>query len=90
MTGVLAVLIGGGGVNCMQVKTFEGVIENGQVQFCTDVSLPDNTRVYVVVPGNPPTGNSKKFDLADLVSRMPADYEPSEENFGKPVGKEEW
>ncbi len=32
----------------------------------------------------------RKFDLAEMVARMPADYEVSEESFGKPVGKEAW
>ncbi|MCI0621958.1 MAG: AbrB/MazE/SpoVT family DNA-binding domain-containing protein [Acidobacteria bacterium] len=31
-----------------------------------------------------------KFDLAEMVSRMPASYKANEESFGKPVGKEEW
>lgn len=31
-----------------------------------------------------------KFDLAEMVSRMPRDYRAHEESFGKPVGKEEW
>lgn len=31
-----------------------------------------------------------KFDLAEMVSRMPRDYQPREESFGKPLGKEEW
>jgi len=31
-----------------------------------------------------------KFDLDELLSRMPADYEVREESSGKPVGKEEW
>ncbi len=29
-------------------------------------------------------------DLAEMVSRMPADYQATEEDFGGPVGKEEW
>lgn len=32
----------------------------------------------------------KKFDLKEMVSRMPRDYKAKEEAFGKPVGKEEW
>ncbi len=32
----------------------------------------------------------RKFDLAEMVSRMPRDYEVREEDFGRPVGKEEW
>jgi len=32
----------------------------------------------------------RKFDLLELVSRMPSDYDAREEDFGKPVGREEW
>lgn len=74
----------------MQVTTFQDEIENGQVRLTSDVRLPDKTKVYVVVPGFEQTANGKKFDLAEMVSRMPADYQASEESFGKPVGKEEW
>ena len=34
----------------MSIITLEGVIDNGQVRFRDNVRLPDNTRVYVVVP----------------------------------------
>ena len=34
----------------MSIITFEGVIDNGQVRLRDNVRLPDNTRVYVVVP----------------------------------------
>jgi antitoxin component of MazEF toxin-antitoxin module len=29
-----------------------------------------------------------KFDLAEMVARMPKDYKVREESFGKPVGRE--
>ncbi len=74
----------------MQVTTFQGEIENGQVRLTTDVRLPDKTKVYVVVPEFEQNAAGKKFDLAEMVSRMPADYRASEETFGEPVGKEEW
>ena len=74
----------------MQVKTFQATIENGQVRFAVDVRSPEKTRVYVIVPDFEPTVTSKKFDLAEMVAQMPADYTPSEESFGEPVGKEEW
>lgn len=32
----------------------------------------------------------KKFDLEEMVSRMPRSYKTKEESFGKRVGKEEW
>jgi len=31
-----------------------------------------------------------KFDLAELVSRIPKGCEPNEVNFGRPVGREDW
>lgn len=74
----------------MQVTTFQATIENGQVRFAMDVRLPEKTRVYVIVPNFEQTAHPKKFDLAEMVSQMPADYAPSEEGFGMPVGKEAW
>jgi hypothetical protein len=35
----------------MKVATYEGFIEHGQVRMIGDVHLPENARVYVVVPG---------------------------------------
>jgi hypothetical protein len=35
----------------MSATTFEGVVEQGQIRLDSDVSLPEGTRVYVVVPG---------------------------------------
>lgn len=74
----------------MQITTFQGEIQNGQIRLTTDIRLPDKTKVYVIVPDFEQIENGKKFDLAEMVSRMPADYQTSEEDFGAPVGKEEW
>ena len=74
----------------MSVTTFQGTIENGQIRFTTDIKLPEKTKVYIVVPEFEQTTNIKKVDLAEMVSRMPTDYKVSEEDFGLPLGKEEW
>lgn len=34
----------------MAVSTLEGIVENGHIRLPDNVTLPDNTRVYVVVP----------------------------------------
>lgn len=34
----------------MSVMTIEGVVADGQIKLKDDVRLPENTRVYVVVP----------------------------------------
>ncbi len=35
----------------MSVITLEGITENGQIRLKTNIRLPDNTKVYVLVPG---------------------------------------
>lgn len=34
----------------MGVTTLEGIVENGQIRLPATVRLPENTKVYVVVP----------------------------------------
>ena len=74
----------------MSITTYQGTIENGQVRLAEDVRLPENAKVYVIVPDVEASAHSHKIDLAELVARMPPDYQVSEESFGEPVGKEEW
>jgi len=74
----------------MSVTTYQGTVENGQVRLAGDVRLPENVKVYVVVPDVEPNESVKSFDLAEMVSRMTPDYQVVEESFGEPVGKEEW
>ena len=74
----------------MPVTTYQATVENGQVRLAENIHLPENARVYVVVPDVEPNASSSKFDIAELISRMPSDYQVDEEGFGAPVGKEEW
>jgi len=74
----------------MSVATFQSVVENGQVRLASDVRLPENATVYVVVPDAETEPPRPKFDLAEMIARMPADYKVTEESFGPPVGKEAW
>ena len=50
-----------------------------------DVSVQQGR--IVVVPSERIRG---RYRLEDLVARMPEDYEPSEEDWGAPVGREVW
>ncbi len=74
----------------MSVTTYQGTVENGLVRLAGNVRLPENAKVYVIVPDVESNTSGKKFDLAEMISRMPPDYQVSEESFGEPVGKEEW
>jgi hypothetical protein len=35
----------------MSVVAIEGIVENGRIRLESEVRLPENTRVYVLVPG---------------------------------------
>ena len=35
----------------MNVTTYAGIVENGQIRLTPNVHLPEKTTVYVVVPG---------------------------------------
>ena len=39
-----------GGDHIMAISTFEGVVENGQIRLQDDIKLPEQARVFVVVP----------------------------------------
>ncbi len=34
----------------MTITTYEGVVEKGKIRLKTGIHLPDNTKVYVIVP----------------------------------------
>ena len=39
----------------MNITTFEGTVENGQIRLPANVHLPERARVYVVIPGQEPS-----------------------------------
>jgi hypothetical protein len=39
------------GRGAMSVITVEGTVKRGQIRLKSDIRLPDNTKVYVVIPG---------------------------------------
>ena len=45
----------------MTVVTLEGIVEQGQIRLPSNVRLPDNTKVYVVVPGLEVEGVARVF-----------------------------
>jgi hypothetical protein len=40
----------------MHIDTLEGIVKNGQVQFLGQGTLPENTKVYVIVQKPDPAG----------------------------------
>ena len=60
------------------VRTYEGVVENGQIRLHAEVRLPENAQVFVVVP--------KTFDERPPQIHSPRLVDRSQvEDFGKLV-----
>lgn len=58
-----------------------------------NISLGDNVDVTVrdgVIIISPVKRKRAKYDLHELISRIPPDYKVGEIDWGKPVGKEDW
>ena len=47
------------GENIMSVTTFEGIVDQGQIKLKNGVRLPDNIKVYIVVPDLQPVPQPK-------------------------------
>jgi hypothetical protein len=43
----------------MSVESFEGTVENGRIRLEPGVRLPENTKVYVLVPNLPATPTAR-------------------------------
>lgn len=71
--------------NSQGLRLPKQVLEMAQISIGDDVEIVVGTEEITVRKVK-----SKKFDLADMVSRMPRSYRGDENAFGAPVGKEQW
>ena len=71
--------------NSQGLRLAKHVLENARIAIGDDIEVivgeEQITLKKVVKP---------KYDLAEMVARMPRDYKTREESFGKSVGREEW
>jgi antitoxin MazE len=71
--------------NSQGLRLPKHVLESARIRVGDDVELrADDEEILIRKKSKP------KFDLAEMVSRMPRDYKTREETFGRPQGKEEW
>ncbi len=71
--------------NSQGLRLAKHILEDAQISVGDDVEVVVQEEQILIKKLSRP-----KFDLAEMVSRMPRDYKVKEESFGKPVGKEEW
>ncbi|MCX6038636.1 MAG: hypothetical protein NTW99_12245 [Chloroflexi bacterium] len=66
----------------MTITTYEGVVEKGQIRIKDSVHLPDNTKVYVVVPETKAKKSARVMSPRLVHHKQVADFrmEVSEDN----------
>jgi len=73
--------------NSQGIRFPKSVMEEAEIAVGDEVEVKVRRGEIVVKPLRRVRG---RYRLKDLVARMPADYVPTEEDWGKPVGKEVW
>ena len=73
--------------NSQGLRFTKALLQEVQLNVGDEVSVSvENGRIIV----EPATKVRGKYDLKELVLRIPQDYQAEELDWGKPVGKEEW
>jgi antitoxin MazE len=73
--------------NSQGVRFPQRVLEEAHIAIGDEVDISVHEGRIVVIPSERIRGRHR---LADLVARIPEDYEPSEEDWGTPAGREAW
>ena len=71
--------------NSQGLRLSKSVLDLAGIEVGDDVEITVSDRRIVVARVAPP-----KYDLAELVARIPEGYKPGEVDFGPPVGREAW
>lgn len=71
--------------NSQGLRLAKHVLERARISVGDDVEVIAGEEEILIRKVSRP-----RFDLAEMVSRMPRRYKIREESFGKRVGKEEW
>ena len=73
--------------NSQGLRFTKALLQEAQINVGDEVSVSvENGRIIV----EPATKVRGKYDLKELVSRIPQDYQAEELDWGEPVGKEKW
>jgi hypothetical protein len=59
----------------MSVRTIECIVDHGQIRLRGNIRLPDNTKVYVVVPGNQTVERTHVYSPRLVHPEQVADFE---------------
>ena len=68
----------------------QGLRLSKQILELADIAIGDDVQIIVSDGQITVKKAGSKYDLAELVARIPKQYKVEEVGFGPPVGKEEW
>ncbi len=73
--------------NGQGLQLTKALLQEAQLNVGDEVSVSVKNGRIIVEPATKVRG---KYDLKELVSKIPQDYQAEELDWGEPVGKEEW
>ena len=73
--------------NSQGIRFAKAILEDAQIRVGDEVTVSAQAGRIVIEPLTKVRG---RYDLKDLVSKMPRDYQAREVSWGAPVGKEAW
>ncbi|MBI4487892.1 MAG: AbrB/MazE/SpoVT family DNA-binding domain-containing protein [Deltaproteobacteria bacterium] len=73
--------------NSQGLRFPKAILEDAHIEVGDQVNVSVRGRKIIVEPVKKVRG---KYDLKELASRMPKNYQVEEVDWGAPVGKEEW
>ncbi|PJA51727.1 MAG: transcriptional regulator/antitoxin, MazE [Candidatus Marinimicrobia bacterium CG_4_9_14_3_um_filter_48_9] len=73
--------------NSQGLRIAKHLLQEAQIELGDEVEIAVQDGKLVI---SPLKNVRNRYKLADLIKEIPADYEPEEIDWGKPVGKEVW
>ena len=73
--------------NSQGLRIPKQILEETNLHVGDDVTISVQDGNIVISPSK---DKRRKYDINELVSRIPPDYKPQELDWGKPVGREVW
>lgn len=73
--------------NSQGVRFHQRILEEASIAIGDEVDVTVQEGQIIVTPSQRVRG---RYRLEDLVARIPEEYEPAEEDWGPPVGREAW
>jgi antitoxin component of MazEF toxin-antitoxin module len=82
-------------INNIQAIREYTVVKNGQIVLNMPEYFEELEVEVIILPGNKPENLSertvfRRYDINELVKKMPENYHSEEVNWGSPLGKEIW